>query len=409
MKKIGELTLFRAFRSTNYTLYFIGRSVSQFGTWMQRTAVIWVVYSITHSAFLLGVTIFAEQFPSFLFSIFGGVAADRYDRYRVIKITQITSMAQAVLLAVLVFTGHTVVWAILLLSVILGIINAFDVPARQALVHEVVADPADLPNALSLTTAMASLAQLLGPALSGIVLNAFGAAVCFLINAASFGGVIISLLLMKLPAHQPRKSTKNVVADLAEGFSYLKKAPDIGLIILMLAVVSLLVLPYNTVLPVFAKVIFKGNAATFGYITSFIGTGAVIGTIFLASRKPGAHLKRILFLSTIMMGVGLIGFSQVKNFPLAMFFAVITGFGSVAQFTVCNIFVQSQSAPEMRGRAISILLMAIFGMMPLGSLLVGAVSQHIGAPATVLCQGIVGIVIALMFVKFLTGRKNSTD
>ena len=409
MKKIGELTLFRAFRSTNYTLYFIGRSVSQFGTWMQRTAVIWVVYSITHSAFLLGVTIFAEQFPSFLFSIFGGVAADRYDRYKVIKITQITSMAQAVLLAILVFTGHTVVWAILLLSAILGIINAFDVPARQALVHDVVADPADLPNALSLTIAMASLAQLLGPALSGIVLNAFGAAVCFLINAASFGGVIISLLLMKLPAHQPKTSNKKVITELAEGFSYLKKAPDISLIILMLAAVSLLVLPYNTVLPVFAKVIFKGNAATFGYITSFIGVGAVIGTIFLASRKPGAPLKRILFLSTIVMGVGLIGFSQVKNFPAAMFFAVITGFGSVAQFTVCSIFVQSQSSPEMRGRAISILLMAIFGMLPLGSLLVGAVSQHIGAPAAVLYEGIIGIVIALMFAKFLMGRKNSTD
>jgi len=405
MKKIGELTLFRAFRSTNYTLYFIGRSVSQFGTWMQRTAVVWVVYSITHSAFLLGVTIFAEQFPSFIFSIFGGIAADRYDRYKVIKITQITSMVQAVLLAALVFTRHTVVWAILALSVILGIINAFDVPARQALVHEVVADPADLPNALSLTTAMASLAQLLGPALSGIVLNAFGAAVCFLINAASFGGVIVSLLLMKLPVHQPKKSTKNIFTDLAEGFSYLKKAPDIGLIILMLAVVSLLVLPYNTVLPVFAKVIFKGNAATFGYITSFIGIGAVTGTIFLASRKPGAHLKRILFLSTIVIGFGLIGFSQIKNFPVAMFFAALAGFGGIAQFTVCNIYVQSKSAPEMRGRAISILLMAIFGMMPLGSLVVGFVSEHIGATATVLGQGIIALLVAMVFARFLLREK----
>src|ERR1700754_5001111 len=150
--------IFRAFRSTNYTLYFIGRSISQFGTWMQRTAVVWVVYSITHSALLLGVTIFAETFPSFLFSIFGGIAADRYDRYQVIKITQITSMIQAVMLAVLVLTGHTMIWAILVLSVLLGIINAFDVPARQALIHEVVASPEDLPNALSLTAATASLA-----------------------------------------------------------------------------------------------------------------------------------------------------------------------------------------------------------------------------------------------------------
>jgi MFS family permease len=401
MKKVSELNLFRAFRSLNYTLYFIGRSISQFGTWMQRTAVVWVVYSITHSAFLLGVTIFAEQFPSFLFSVLGGVTADRYDRYKIIKITQITSMIQAVMLAVLVMTGHTVVWAILALSVILGIINAFDVPARQALVHEVVADQADLPNALSLTTAMASLAQLLGPALSGIILNAFGAAVCFFINAASFGGVIISLLLMKLPVHEPKKTEKKFITEFTEGFSYLKKTPDLGLIILMLAVISLLVLPYNTLLPVFAKVIFKGNASTFGYINSFVGVGAIIGTIFLASRKPGTHLKKILFISTIIMGVGLIGFSQIKNFPVAMLFAVLTGFGSIAQFTICNIIVQADSAPQMRGRVIGILLMAIFGMMPLGSVIVGAVSEHIGAPKTVLSQGIIGLVVALLFTNFL--------
>jgi MFS family permease len=405
MKKVGELNLFRAFRSLNYTLYFIGRSVSQFGTWMQRTAVVWVVYSITHSAFLLGVTIFAEQFPSFIFSIFGGVAADRYDRYKIIKITQITSMIQAVLLAVLIYTGHTVIWEILVLSVILGIINAFDVPARQALVNEVVADPADLPNALSLTTAMASLAQLLGPALSGIILNVFGAAVCFLINAASFGGVIISLLLMKLPAHIPKNSKKKITTEFIEGFAYLKKAPDIGLIMVMLAIVSLLMLPYNTVLPVFAKVVFKGDASTFGYITSFIGIGAVTGTIFLASRKPDAGLKKILFFSTIIMAAGLIGFSQITYFPLAMFFAALAGFGGIAQFTVCNIYVQSESTPQMRGRAISILLMAIFGMMPIGSVLVGAVSQHIGAPATVFWQGIIGLGIAIIFAKFLTGKE----
>jgi MFS family permease len=402
MKKINQLNVFRAFVSRNYTLYFFGRSISQFGTWMQRTAVVWVIYSMTHSAFLIGVTIFAEQFPSFLFSIPGGVAADRYNRYTVIKITQVTSMVQAVLLAVLVITGHAAVWAILLLSVILGIINAFDVPARQALIHDVVASPEDLPNAVSLTTATASLAQLLGPALSGIVLSVFGAGVCFLLNAASFGGVIVSLLLMKLPAYQPKIKDKKVIAEFVEGFTYIKNSPGIGLIIAMLAIVSLLVLPYNTVLPVFAKVVFKGNAATFGYINSFIGVGAVTATIFLASRKPGIHLKRILFISTLLMGAGLICFSQIRNFPIAMLFAAIAGFGSIAQFTISNIIVQSESAPEMRGRAIGILLMAIFGMMPLGSLLIGAVSERIGAPTTVLAQGIIAVAIALLFIKFLT-------
>jgi len=402
MKKLSQRNTFRAFRSLNYTLYFIGRSVSQFGTWMQRTAVVWVVYSMTHSPLLLGLTIFAEQFPSFLLSIPGGVAADRYDRYKIIKITQVASIIQSVALALLVLTGHAPVWAILSLSVMLGIINAFDVPARQSMVHEVVADPADLPNALSLTTAMASLAQLLGPALAGIVLSAYGATVCFFINAATFVAVIISLLLMKLPVHKPKENKKRVLTEFVEGFTYLKASPNLSYIILFLCIICFLVLPYNTVLPIFAKVIFKGNASTYGLISSFIGLGAVSCTIYLASRKPGAQLKRTLFISTLMLGVGLICFSLIKSFRVAMVFAAVMGFGSISQFAVSNIIVQSESAPEMRGRVIGILLMAMFGMAPLGSLVVGAVSERIGAPTTVLCQGIVAIIAALCFVKFFT-------
>jgi MFS family permease len=353
---------------------------------------------------MTGVTIFAELFPSFLFSFAGGVAADRYDRYTIIRITQITSMIQSVLLALLVYTGHTVVWEILTLSVLLGIINAFDIPARQSLIHVVVADPSDLPNAVSLTTATASLAQLVGPALAGIVLSTWGAPICFLINAASFGGVIVSLILMTLPPLLPKKSGKTMLGEFSEGFDYVRKTPSIGQIILMVAIASLLVMPYNTVLPVFAKVIFKGGAATFGYIQSFVGVGALLGTIFLASRKPDAQLKRLLFLSNILMGVGLICFALIKNFPVAMLFAIVTGFGAMTLYTVCNIVVQSESESHMRGRAIGILLMAMFGMVPLGSLLVGAVSQRIGAPATVLGEGIISIVLALVFIKFLTKR-----
>ncbi|MBS1689077.1 MAG: MFS transporter [Bacteroidetes bacterium] len=409
MKKLSEIPTFRAFRSLNYSLYFVGRGVSQFGTWMQRTAVVWVVYSITHSPMLLGLTIFAEQFPSFLLSIPGGVAADRYDRYKIIKIMQVASIIQSVALAVLVITGHAPVWAILALSVMLGVINAFDVPARQSMIHEVVADPADLPNALSLTTAMASLAQLLGPALAGIVLSAFGAAVCFFINAASFVAVIISLLLMKLPVHKPKTNKKRVLAEFAEGFSYLRASSNLSFIILFLCFTCFLVLPYNTVLPIFAKEIFKGNASTFGYISSFIGVGAVSGTIFLASRKAGAQLRHILFVATLLLGVGLICFSLIKSFPIAMVFAILIGFGAISQFAVTNIIVQSESAPEMRGRTIGVLLMAMFGMVPLGSLVVGAISERIGAPTTVLCQGIVAIIVALSFSKFLKKRNADTS
>jgi len=404
MKKIKNLGVFSAFASRNYTLYFFGRGVSQFGTWMQRTAVIWVVYSITHSPFMIGATIFAEQFPSFLFSIPGGVAADRYNRYTVIKICQVTSMIQAVLLALLVITGHTAIWAILTLSVILGIINAFDIPARQSMLHDVVVDPAHLPNAVSLTTATASLAQLLGPALSGIVLSAFGAGICFLLNAASFAGVILSIMFMRLPAYVPKAERKNVLAEFIEGLSYIKNTPSIGLVVVMTALISLFVLPYNTVLPVFAKVIFKGGASTFGYINSFVGVGAVCGTVFLASRKPGGNLRMILLISALVLGVGLICFSQVRIFPVAMVFAAMAGFGAMGQYTSTNIMVQSGSDPAMRGRAIGIMLMAIFGMAPLGALITGAVSERIGAPATVLGQGVIALIIAVVFSRFLLYR-----
>jgi predicted MFS family arabinose efflux permease len=243
------------------------------------------------------------------------------------------------------------------------------------------------------------------------VLSAFGAGVCFLLNAASFGGVILSILLMKLPVYKPKTTRRKVMAEFAEGFTYIKENREISLVIIMTAIVSLLVLPYNTVLPVFAKVVFRGNATTFGYINSFIGIGAVAGTIFVASRKPGTPLKKILFFCTILMGVGLICFSQIKNFPVAMFFAAAAGFGAIAQYTVSNILVQSGAAPEMRGRSIGILLMAIFGMAPLGSLVIGAVSEHIGAPATVLAQGITALAIALLFIRFLMrpGKKVSAE
>lgn len=405
MKSLSKVNTFRAFRSLNYTLYFTGRSVSQFGTWMQRTAVVWVVYTITHSAFMLGLTIFAEQFPAFLLSVFGGIAADRYDRYKIIKITQVASMIQASLLAILMITGHRVVWEILALSVMLGIINAFDIPARQSMIHEVLYDKADLPNALSLNSAMASLATLLGPAISGIILEKFGAGICFFINAASFGGVILSLTFMKLPPFVALQAKKRILTELVEGFSYLKKTPAIGLVILVLAIVSILVLPYNTLLPVFAKVIFKGDAATFGYITGFIGLGAVGGTVILASLKESVNLKMLWVKSIIVLGIGLIAFSHTSSFPIAMVFATVIGFGTVAQNTICNIIVQSDSAPQMRGRAISIMLMAMFGMLPLGSLAIGAVSQGIGAPDTLLCQGIAGLVIAAFFLNLLRKHK----
>jgi MFS family permease len=402
-----KINTFRAFRSRNYQLYFTGQSVSLIGTWMQRTGVSWVVYTMTHSAFMLGITVFATQFPSFLLSLYGGIVSDRYNRYKIMLITQTAAMIQAVLLAILIFTNHYTVWEILTLSVILGIVNAFDMPARQPMVHEIIHDKTDLPNALALNSSMVNLARVLGPALSGIVLQKLGAGICFSVNALSFLAVIISLLLMKLPPYQPKMVKKKISSELTEGFVYLKNTPAIGMILLMLAIVSLLVLPYNTLLPIFAKVIFKGDAVTFGYINSFIGLGALSGAFFLASVKPGTDLKIILLVNTLIFGVCLMLFSQISYFPLAMVFATITGFGMMSLTTISNTIIQLKSDPRMRGRVMSYFALAFFGMMPMGSLLIGTVSQQIGAPDTLLCQGIIAIIIAIAFSGFL--RKDNLN
>lgn len=401
MKLTGKTT-FRAFRNRNYRLFFTGQSISRIGMWMQRTAVVWVIYSITHSAFMIGLTMFAEQFPSFLFSLLGGVTADRYNRYKILLVTQSASMLQAILLTLLIFANNYTVWEILALSIMLGIINAFDVPARQPLVHEMVNEKADVPNAIALNATLTNLALLIGPALSGIILEKYGAGVCFLLNAISFIAVIGCLLLMKLPPYQAPEVKKKIRSELRDGFTYLKNTPSIGKIILMLLLLSFFVLPFNTLLPVYAKVIFKGDAATFGYISSFIGLGALIGAFFMASLKRGTSLKKVLLINIIIFGAGLMIFSHLTNFPLAMVFIIICGFGMMSQTTTCFTIIQVDSDITMRGRVMSFVAMSYFGMLPIGSLLIGAVSQHIGAPITMLFQGIIAIIIAGIFYNFLS-------
>ena len=388
---------FRAFRYYNYRLFFCGQSISQIGTWMQRTAVSWLVYSITQSPFMLGLTIFAQQFPSFLLSLVGGIVSDRYNRHRILLFTQTASMIQAILLAVLTLYGHYAIWQVLSLSVLLGIVNAFDVPARQPMIHELVTDKEDMTNALALNSAMVNMARLIGPALSGLVLQRFGAGICFLLNAISFIAVLISLLLMKLPPYKRPEHLKNPTAELAEGFGYLKNNRSLSSVLLLLAVVSLCILPYDTLLPVFAKKVFHGNAATFGYINSFMGLGAIAGTLLLATLRKGTNLKNIALMCTTILGVGLILFSRIRYFPLAMAAAVMSGFGTMAQNTTCITIIQVESSAQMRGRMMSYVALAYFGMLPLGSLLVGTISQHAGVQYTMLGQGILALLVAAVF------------
>jgi len=399
-----EINTFTAFRSRNYRLYFSGQSISLIGTWMQRTAIYWLIYSQTHSAFMLGLAVFATQFPSFIFSPLGGVVSDNYNRYRVLLITQCASLVQATILTILVMCTKYSVGEIFACTVVLGTINAFDVPARQSMITEMVDHKEDLPNAIALNSSMANLARLIGPAISGIVLEKLGAGTCFLINAISFLAVIASILLMRFPKYLPHHQSKKVVHEFKEGMRYLKKKRSIGLVILMLGCVSLFVLPFVTLLPVYAKVIFKGNATTFGFLNSAIGLGAIGGAIFLASLKRGTELKRILFINLFIFGAGLMLFSHMTNLPVALLFAMIAGFGMMAQTTISNTIIQTNVSGAMRGRAISFFAMAYFGMQPLGGLLVGTISQYVGAPDTLLGEGIAALIIGVSFLPFF--RKN---
>jgi MFS family permease len=400
-----KINTFRAFKSRNYRLYFGGQSVSLIGTWMQKTAVSWVVFSLTHSTFMLGVSLFASQFPSFLLSLWGGVVSDRYNRYKVLLATQIASMMQASALTLLIFLSRYNVWEILGLSVVLGTINAFDVPARQALVYEMINDKDDLPNALALNSSMVNLSRIIGPGIAGFVLEYAGDGFCFMSNALSFIAVIGSLLMMKLPPYQPKARTKNAFGELKEGLSYVKKTPSIGFVVLMIGLVSLFVLPYNTLIPYFARIVFKGNATTFGVIDSAIGFGAFVGALYLASLKTGSNLKLVLAINTLILGAGLVLFSHQHIYLIALLFAMITGFGMMSQNAISNTLIQTIVEPSMRGRVISLYVTVFFGMQPLGGLLVGSVSKLIGTPDTILLEGIAGVIIGLIHYRYLRKEK----
>ena len=404
-----KINTFRAFRNSNYRLYFSGQAISLIGTWMQRTAIYWVVYEQTNSNFMLGLVVFATQFPSFIFSPWGGVVTDRYNRYHLTLITQTALLVQAGLLASLVIFTQYTVWGIIVLGVIQGIINAFDLPARQSLVNEIIDNRENLPNAIALNSSMGKLAWLIGPAVAGLVLEKLGAGTCFFINALSYLAVIISLSFIKIKSYIPERRSKNTLEEIKEGFNYIRNTPSLGTVILLLACVSLFVLPFNTLLPVFAKLIFKGNAATYGYLNSFIGAGALLGAVILASLKNNVKLIRILLGSLFLLGVALIIFSHMSIFPVALFFAALAGFAMMFQTTVSNTIIQIEASAEMRGRVLSFFAMAFFGLQPIGGLILGSISQIIGAPDAILFQGFAAVIITVLFLYFLRKRRLKSE
>ena len=392
---------FRAFRSRNFRLFFAGQSLSLLGTWMQKTAVSWVIYAQTHSKFMLGVSVFATLFPSALFSLLGGVVADRYSRYRVLLLTQVLSLVQAALLALAVYWQADAVWAILALSAALGVINAFDVPARQSLVYELVEDKQDVPNAVALNSTMLNLSKLLGPALAGLAIERLGATVCFGLNAVSFVAVIGSLLAMRLPAFVPKPATKNLRAELTEGFRYVQTTPAIRFIITTLGLTALLVLPFTTLLPVFAKDIFGGTATTFGLLDGAIGLGGLLGALYLAGLPPATDLNKVVAVTTFVFATGLLLFAYTPWYGLALAFLVVAAFGMMAQTTISVTLLQTLVLPAMRGRVISLYVLVYAAALPLGSVVVGAASQHVGVRVTVLAEGLLALGVGLLYVRHL--------
>lgn len=402
-----SFTTFDSFRNRNFSLFFMGQSISLLGTWMQKTAVSWVIYSITQSKFMLGVSVFATLFPTALISLYGGIIADRYNRYKVLLTTQLLSLLQAVMLTIaIIYFKQYAVWVIIVLSMLLGLINGFDVPARQSLIRDLVVDKNMLPNALALNSSMVNISKLIGPAIAGFILEKYSDEVCFGLNAVSFIPVILSLLLMKLPKIAIiTKNDKSLKREFAEAFTYIKETPVVSSVIIFVGIMSLLVLPFTTLTPVFAKDVFNGTASTLGIIDGTIGLGAFISALFLASLKQGADLNRILAINTAVFAVGLMLFSQTSLYPLALVFVAVGAFGMMPIRTISNTIVQLHVPNHFRGRVISIYFMVMTTMMPVGSLVVSAISHAIGVQKTVFLEGILALVIALVYGRYVKNER----
>ncbi len=397
----GVKNIFRSLRYRNYRLFFGGQSLSLVGTWIQRIAVPWLVYSITGSAFLLGVFGFAGQIPTFLLAPFAGVLTDRYNRYYILIATQILAMIQALALAVLFFTGTIQVWHLMLASIFLGCVNAFDMPARQSFVIDMIEKREDLGNAIALNSSMVNGARLLGPSIGGILIAAVGEGICFLVNGLSYLFVIVSLLMMRVTSGKVKSRKGRVLQGLKEGFSYTFGFAPIRSIILLLGLVSLMGMPYALLMPVFAKEILHGGSHTFGFLMGASGTGALIGALYLASRKSVLGLGRIIYLSAAIFGSGLVVFSLSRFFLLSLIFMFIAGLGMMLQMASSNTILQTVVDDDKRGRVMSFYLMAFMGTAPFGSLLAGGLASRLGAPNTLMIGGIFCILGAIVFARKL--------
>jgi MFS family permease len=402
MTSSGGAFMLRALRQRNYRLFFTGQTVSLIGTWMTRIATSWLVYRLTRSALLLGLVGFAGQIPSFLLAPFAGVLVDRWNRHRLLVVTQILAMLQSAALAALALTGIINIWHVLALCLFQGVINAFDMPARQAFVVEMVEKRDDLGNAIALNSTMVNAARLLGPSLGGILIAAVGEGWCFFTDAVSYLAVIASLLLMRL-AQRPHlvRERAPVLRELREGWAYVAGSPPIRSILLLLALVSLVGMPYTVLMPIFASEILHGGPHTLGFLMGAVGVGALAGAVFLANRRTVVGLGKVLPIAAGLFSIGLIGFSLSRVLWLSLILLLLTGIGFMVNMAASNTLLQTLVDDSKRGRVMSFYTMAIVGITPFGSLLAGALAHRIGTPHTLLLGGIGCIAGALWFVTLL--------
>jgi MFS family permease len=385
--KPGISHAWRALQYRNFRLYFGGQTISLVGTWMTRLATSWLVYRLTGSALLLGVVGFAGQIPTFLVAPFAGVWVDRLDRRRVLVITQILGMLQSLALAVLTLTRHININDIIWLSAFQGLINAFDMPARQAFLVQMVDDKQDLGNAIALNSSMVNLARLVGPSLAGAVIAVSGEGYCFLIDGLSYLAVIASLLAMRIEPGALRLTGDSMLVQLKEGWAYVSGFAPVRTILLLFALVSLMGWPFTVLMPIFAGTILHGGPHTLGFLMGAVGIGALVSAISLALRKTVLGLGKMIPVSTAAFGVGLILFGWSRTLWLSLLLMLVCGFGMMQQMAASNTIIQTIVDDSKRGRVMSFYAVAFVGMAPFGSLLAGTLAHAIGAPRTVMLSG----------------------
>lgn len=391
----------RALRSRNYRLFVAGQGISLVGTWMQQVAMSWLVYRMTGSAMFLGIVGFTSQIPSFLLAPVAGVLADRWEKRRLLFATQFLALAQAAMLSIVVLTGIVQIWQIILLSLFLGVVSAFDIPVRQSFVVQMVDSHNDLSNAIAINSFMVNGARLIGPTIAGLLVASVGEGVCFAINSASYLAAIAALAAMRILPQPHRPERRHVLHEFHEGIRYAFGFKPIRSILLLLSLVSLMGMPYSVLIPVFAREILHGNSHTYGFLMTASGAGAFAGALYLASRRSVIGLGRVIVRAAIFFGTGIAVFAMSDIFLLSMISLVAAGFGAMTLVASSNTILQSIVDEDKRGRVMSFFTMAFIGMSPFGSLLAGALAGSIGARETVLFGGLCCLAGGMLFFRQL--------